>query len=153
MYRDSEVFERRFFPTRAVEYPFALLFGWMMIASVPVDPSITWAAFAAFVVLLFVVAYLDYRTFNDRTCGEIVLSDDGACVLKTVRRAIRLDVSEIRSVRYSYDGSEQTESCTIHYQGGKLDVSPNMPGLLDFLKRLNRLNPWVDLTSFPRSFS
>jgi hypothetical protein len=150
IYRDSRVFERSFVLWVLVVYALILLFGLGMIASVPVDPSITWAALAAFIALVFVAAYVIYRGFNDAICGEIVLSDEGTCVLKTRRRVIRLDVNEIRSVRYSCDGDEGEDFYGIQYEGGTLLVSELMPGLLDFLRRLNRLNPAVDLTSFAR---
>jgi hypothetical protein len=149
IYRDSRVFERGFVLWVLVVYALILLFGLGMIAPVPVDPSITWAAFAAFIAFVFGAAYVEYRSYTDATCGEIVLSDEGTCVLKTRRRVIRLDVNEIRSVQYSCDG-EGEQFYTIHYEGGTLLVSELMPGLLDFLRRLNRLNPAVDLTSFPR---
>ena len=99
-----------------------------------------------FVVL---VQHRHYRHRADGTCGEIRLGDDGTCELETKRRVIHLHVHEIRSVRYSPKSDEQGESYTIHYQSGKLDVGKQMTGFADFLTRLKKLNPAVDLNSFP----
>ena len=64
-------------------------------------------------------------------------------------RVIRLHVNEIRSVKYSRDSDSDSESYTIRYQGGKLDVAERMTDFPDFLTRLKALNPVVDLTTFP----
>jgi hypothetical protein len=147
-YRDPN-FEKSDFFALVLVYAVLVIFGWMGIAALPVPPSIAWALFGAFPMWLLGALYVAHRSSAYGTCGEIHLSDDGTCVLKTRRRVIRLQVNEIRSVQYSYDHSEASGSYAIHYQGGKLDVSDNMTGFLDFMSSLRRLNPAVDLTSFP----
>jgi hypothetical protein len=112
-YRDAD-FERSDFFRLVLFYAVILIFGVGWIASLPVPPSITWALFGAFPVLLLGLLYVGHRGYEYGTCGEIRLSDDGTCVLKTRRRVIRLDVNEIRSVQYSYDWSEASESYAIH---------------------------------------
>src|SRR6266511_2649446 len=82
-------------------------------------------------------------------CGEIRLSDDGRCELETKRQVIRLHVNQIRSVKYWRDDESDRESYTIRYQGGKLKVSDGMTLFPDFLARLQRLNPALDVTTFP----
>jgi hypothetical protein len=113
---------------------------------------LTWAAaapFLAFVGLTLVFGYAGYRADQYGSCREIRLDDDGTCELETTRRAIRLHVNEIRSVRYSRDSESDCESYTIYYEGGKLRVPERMTDFSDFLTRLKALNPAVDLTTFP----
>lgn len=88
-----------------------------------------------------------WSTRRDRDCREIRLSDDGTCELETKRRTIRLHVNQIRSVLYGR--SEDGESYSIRYEGGKLYVDERMTGFHDFLDRLKTLNPAVDLSTFP----
>ena len=112
--------------------------------------SWTWAGTCGvFCGVVFVFAYLGYRQQAYGRCGEIRLGDDGTCELETPRRVIRLHVNELRSVRYSRETDDQSESYTIHYRSGKLDVGKEMTGFADFLTRLKTLNPAVDLASFP----
>lgn len=96
-----------------------------------------------------VLVYLSYRYQQSHGCREIRLSDDGTCELNTPRRSIRMHVSEIRSVRYSPAGDDSSESYTIHYRDGSLDIDKEMTGFADFLTRLKALNPALDLSSFP----
>jgi hypothetical protein len=105
--------------------------------------------FGGFCGLVIVLQYFGYRKQAYGTCGEIRLGDDGTCELETKRRVIRLHVNDLRSVRYRRKTDEQSESYTIHYRGGKLDVGPRMTGFADFLTRIKTLNPAVDLASFP----
>lgn len=72
-----------------------------------------------------------WSTRRDRDCREIRLSDDGTCELETKRRTIRLHVNQIRSVLYGR--SEDGESYSIRYEGGKLYVDERMTGFHDFL--------------------
>lgn len=106
-------------------------------------------AFVAGVALLFGYSAF-FRLKRYQGCREIRLDDGGTCELETTDgRVIRLHVNEIRSVKYSRDSDSNSESYTIHYQGGKLDVAEPMTNFLDFLTRLKALNPAVDLTTFP----
>ena len=98
--------------------------------------------------VLLVFQYMDYRGALYR-CGEIRLRDDGPCEFEAKRRTIHLHVAQIRSVKFSLIRDESDESYTIHYDGGKIDVSSKMTDFRDFLIRLKALNPAVDLTSFP----
>jgi hypothetical protein len=107
------------------------------------------AMFGGFSGVVFVFQCLAYRRDQYGICGEIRLSDDGTCELEAKRRVIRLHVNEIRSVRFWRETDEQSESYTIHYRSGKLDVSKQMTSFADFLTRLKTLNPAVDLSSFP----
>jgi hypothetical protein len=90
-----------------------------------------------------------YRHFYYGRCVQIRLHDDGRCELEARRRLIRLHANEITSVKYELDDESDRESYTIRYHGGKLDVSDGMTNFPDFLARLERLNPAVDLSSFP----
>ena len=121
--------------------PFA--FGWSRF---------TWTqagVFGGFIGLVLVAMYAAHRREHYRTCGEIRLDDDGTCELETKHHVIRIQVNEIRSVRYWRDSEGGREQYTIYYHGGKLQVDDRMTGFLDFLTRLAALNPTVDLTSFP----
>jgi hypothetical protein len=102
-----------------------------------------WSGFALAAVPLL------YRHYTHRVCGEIRLSDDGICELQTKRRLIRLDASEITSVKYIRDDDSDAERYSVRYRGGKVSVAGRMEGFADFLARLKELNPAVDLTSFP----
>jgi hypothetical protein len=97
----------------------------------------------------FAATYSAHRREHYGSCGEIRLHNDGTCELETKRQVIRLNVSEIRSVKYWRDSETESEHYTIDYQGGNLRVTERMTGWLDFLTRLATLNPAVDLTSFP----
>lgn len=105
--------------------------------------------FGAACGLFIVLVYFGYRRQVYGICGEIRLGDDGTCELEAKRRVIRLHVHDLRSVRYSPETDEDSESYTIHYRSGKLHVGPRMTGFADFLTRLKTLNPAVDLASFP----
>jgi hypothetical protein len=98
---------------------------------------------------LFAVAYAGQRHLQSATCGEIRLDDDGTCELQTKRQVIRLHVNEIRCVKYWRDPEGGSASFTIYHRTGKLSVTEEMTGFLDFLTRLVTLNPAVDLSSFP----
>jgi hypothetical protein len=99
--------------------------------------------------LLLVVVYLSHRSHQQGGCCEIRLSDDGTCELDTPRRSIRVHVSEIRTVRYSPETDDSSESYTIHYRDGSLHVAKGMTDFADFLTRLKALNPALDLSSWP----
>jgi len=152
VYRDESVLENR------VE----LLGGVVVVgvvASLPTasivegfNNGLTWgdALIAAFWVgVALAVLRAVYRHHYYGTCGEIRLSDDGTCELETKRRLIRLHVNEIKSVKYSRDDESDRESYTIRFQGGKLEVTDGMTHFPAFLAQLERMNPAVDLTSFP----
>jgi hypothetical protein len=120
-----------------------LAFGWYRF---------TWTeagTIGGFTGLVLVAMYAAHRREHYGTCGEIRLDDDGTCELETKRRVIRIQVNEIRAVRYSRDSEGGNEHYGIYYDGGKLQVDAGMTGFLDFLTRLATLNPTVDLTSFP----
>jgi hypothetical protein len=102
-----------------------------------------------FTGLALAATYNAHRREHYGSCGEIRLGDDGTCELETKRRVVRLNVSEIQSVKYWRDSESESEHYTIYYQGGNLRVTERMTGWLDFLTRLATLNPAVDLTSFP----
>ena len=102
--------------------------------------------------LLLVVVYLSHRSHQQGGCCEIRLSDDGTCELDTPRRSIRVHVNEIRSVRYSPEADDSSESYTIHYRDGSLHVAKGMTGFADFLTRLRALNSALDLSSFPSAW-
>jgi len=99
--------------------------------------------------LVLVLVYIGHRAQQLDGCGEIGLSDDGTCELVTPRRSIRVHVHEIRSVRYSPETDDSSESYTIHYRDGSLHVAKGMTGFADFVTRLKALNPALDLSSFP----
>jgi hypothetical protein len=99
--------------------------------------------------LLLAVTCAARRHQQSTTCGEIRLDDDGTCEFQTQRRVIRLHVSEIRCVKYSRDREDGSTSFTVYHRNGKLSVTEEMTGFLDFLTRLATLNPAVDLSSFP----
>jgi hypothetical protein len=102
--------------------------------------------------LLLVLVYIVHRAQQYRGCSEIRLSDDGTCELDTPRRSIRVHVSEIRSVRYSPETDDSSESYSIRYRDGSLHVAKGMTGFADFLIRLKALNPALDLSSFPSAW-
>ena len=90
-----------------------------------------------------------YRKHYYRTCTEIRLSDDGLCEFETRRRVIRLHANQVKSVKYRSDDDDDAESYTIRWEGGRVEATDKMIGFRDFLVRLRRLNPSIDLTSFP----
>ena len=89
------------------------------------------------------------KWYDDGSCTEIRLSDDGMCELQTKHRVIRLHVVQIRSVQYARDSETDRENYKIRFIDGKASVSDRMADFSDFLARLKSLNPAVDLRSFP----
>jgi hypothetical protein len=79
-------------------------------------------------------------------CHEIRLSDDGSCELETPRRVYRLHASQIKSVSTDEDG-ESTTDYDIKFEGGTVSVTA-WPDFDDFIRRLEVLNPSLDLTDF-----
>ena len=144
-YRDSDVLEYGALPFFL--FPLVLCVGFVAL-TIAAGPE--WGVpLGAFAGLVSVGAFVTYRRHRYGTCGEIRLDGDGTCELETPRRTIRLRVNEITSVRFWSETDERSESYTIHYHGGKLAVTKQMPDFADFLIRLETLNPAVDLTSFP----
>jgi len=150
-YRDPAVLGGKFFGpgylvfcALVLIFPFAptLLFG----SPFTKDDAIFAAVCTS---MLFIWGYFTYRHEHYSSCGEIRLSDDGTCELETKRRVIRLHVNEIRSVKYFHDSEDDSDSYTIRYSGGTLQVSERMTDFHDFLTRLKTVHPGVDLTSFP----
>ncbi len=153
VYRDAKAREVRFWDFFV---PFLLVVGVLVLNLWPFDlweERFAWdmaavVAFAAGLALL--LGYSAFRRERYQGCREIRLDDDGTCELETTDgRVIRLHVNEIRSVKYSQDSDSDSESYSIRYQGGKLDVADRMTDFSDFLTRLKALNPAVDLTTFP----
>jgi hypothetical protein len=125
-----------------------LLFGLFVFTG----SQFTWTEvgmIGGFIGFALATTYRAHRREQYGSCGEIRLDDDGTCELETKRRVIRLDVSEIRSVKYWRDSESKSENYAIYYRGGNLRVTERMTDWLDFLTRLATLNPAVDLTSFP----
>jgi hypothetical protein len=89
------------------------------------------------------------RYYYYGVCEEIRLSNDGTCELEARRTVVRLHVNEIKAVKYRCSDEDDGESYTIRFTGGKLEVGDGMADFPDFLARLERLNPAVELTSFP----
>lgn len=148
-YRDPEFVRTRFFGPLYLGF---LLLVLILAAYVAFDTPFTrgHAEFLAVLIgMVFVHQSVVYRQHHYGLCSAIHLGDDGTCELETKRRVIRLHVNEIRSVKYSPESDESSESYTIHYQGGKLRVTSGMTGIADFLGRLKTLNPAVDLASCP----
>lgn len=155
-YRDPDLIKSKFFrPLHLVFWvPFLVLvlafIGDTWVFSSSPRPWITALVSVGVVLFVLMCQYAAYRRDHYGTCSVIRLSDDGTCELETKRRVIRLHVNEIQSVRFSPETSEQGESYTIRYRGGKLDVNARrMTGFADFLTRLKALNPAADLSSFP----
>ena len=147
-YRDPEAYTSNDLGPRYLIACFLLL---LLASQVVINPRFTLfnVLVLAFCVVGLVAAYVFFREERDGNCGEIRLGDDGTCELETKRRVIRLDVVEILSVKYWRDSENTCEHYTIHFRGGKLNVTQRMKDFLDFLNRLRALNPRVDLSSFP----
>jgi hypothetical protein len=150
-YRDPDVLNGRFLgPSALASCVFVVVFFLAPLALGWVPFRWDTARFIGIICgVVFVLQYFGYRRQAYGICGEIRLCDDGTCELETKRRVIRLHVNEIRSVRFWRETDERSESYTIHYRSGKLDVSNRMTAFADFLTGLKTLNPAVDLTSFP----
>jgi hypothetical protein len=154
-YRDPDFESRYFGPGRVVGYFFCWLVCSFVVFGFIVDrlnahPWTAAAVSVGAVLILLIVQRASYRHHHYGICSEIRLSDEGICELETKRRVIRVHVNEIQSVRFSPETSEQGESYTIRYRGGRLDVGARrMTGFADFLTRLKALNPAADLSSFP----
>ena len=140
-YRDPDVLESRGGFFRSAFFPLLVLFVFVAVASGDVSADLA-AAAGLTGLLVVVMEFTDRR----RRCGEIRLGDDGTCEFETKHRVIRLHVNEIRSVQYR---SDDGQSYTVRYEGGKLGVTEQMAGFHDFLARLKTLNPAVDLSGFP----
>jgi hypothetical protein len=152
-YQDADVLRNRFWDHPVVDL---LCFGVISLFMVGLfaftGGSFTLQVagpFFGFMGLLFAAAYAGQRHLQSATCGAIRLDDDGTCEFQTKRRLIRLHVGEIRCVKYWRDPEDGGASFTIHHRNGKLLVTEEMTGFLDFLTRLATLNPAVDLSSFP----
>ena len=149
-YRDPEFVRTRFFGPLYLGFLLLVLIFPFVSPLVSGTPFTSAVEFAAVLIgVVFVHQSFVYRQHHYGRCSAIHLGDDGTCELETKRRVIRLHVNEIRSVKYSPESDESSESYTIHYQGGKLRVTSGMTGIADFLRRLKTLNPAVDLTSCP----
>lgn len=150
-YQDpSEIVEggaRRFF--RSGLFPLSVIAALAGIALYSVgnaDVQFDW--FSTLVIIGYISLVVAWH--NRHQCGEIRLSDDGTCELVTKRRVVRLHANEIRSVTYRrHHSNDRHESYVIRCPAGKFGVSEDMTGFLDFLIRLETLNPAVDLSSFP----
>jgi hypothetical protein len=86
-------------------------------------------------------------------CDEIQLSEDGHCELRTKRRVVRLHVQQIRWVKWRKpDADNVGEHYIIGFDGGKMRVN-DWDDFDDFVARLKKLNPQVDLSNYYRSSS
>ena len=152
-YQDADVLRSRFWDHPMVDLVgFAVAFLFMVGLLALTGVSFTLQAAGqlfGFMGLLLAAIYAARRHQQYGACGEIRLDDDGTCELQMQRRVIRLHVSEIRCVKYRRDPEGGRASFTIYHPSGKLSVSEEMTGFLDFLTRLATLNPAVDLSSFP----
>ena len=153
-YRDPQIFRSRFLGSSHLRS--FVLFCLISVALFALTGfRFTWDAATFFggpFALGLVLVFLSHRGQQYGGCREIRLSDDGTCELDTPRRSIRVHVNEIRSVRYSPETDDSSESYTIQYREGSLHVAKGMTGFADLLTRLKASNPALDLSSFPSAW-
>jgi hypothetical protein len=98
---------------------------------------------ALWVGIALAVVCLLYKRHYDVACREVRLDADGTCEFETRRRLIRLHVNEIQSVKYRCGDESDWESYTVRFPTGKIELNDRMSNVLEFLARLERMNPAV----------
>ena len=151
-YRDSDVLENATRGARAAPYVILVSLVFLATGFIAYKTASTgagWTAAFAGIALFFGLGHWAYTSHQRTRCREIRLFDDaGVCEIETEGGVIRLHVNQIRSVKYERDG-DSLAAYYIRHQDGSVPVNSQMQDFADFLVRLKRLNPNVDLSSFP----